>query len=132
MRVVFDTNIFVSAFALPGRRADAALKRVIDDIDQLVISKAIVDELLTVLAHKFSRHADELAHIAVFLSDLARVVRPRGRIDVLKDEADNRILECARTGKAGLIVLWTRDRAMFELDHYREIKFVSLRDYLES
>ena len=129
MRVVFDTNILVSAFALPGSRADAALKRVIDDIDQLVVSKAIVDELLTVLARKFSRNADELARVAVFLSDLARVVRPRGRIDVLQDEADNRILECARTGKANLIV--TGDKAMIELGSYREIKIISLRDYLE-
>lgn len=129
MRVVFDTNIFVSAFALPGSRADAALKRVIDDIDQLVVSKVIIDELLTVLARKFSRDADELAHVAVFLSDLARVVRPRGRIDVLQDEADNRILECARTGKANLIV--TGDKAMIELGSYREIKIISLRDYLE-
>jgi len=129
LRVVFDTNIFVSAFVLPGSRADAALKRVIDDIDQLVVSKAIVDELLTVLARKFSRDADELAHVAVFLSDLAEVVRPRGRIDVLQDEADNRILECARTGKAHLIV--TGDKAMIELGRYREIKIISLRDYLE-
>ena len=129
MRVVFDTNIFVSAFVLSGSRADAALKRVIDSIDQLVVSKAIIDELLTVLAHKFAREADELARVAVFLSDLARVVHPRGRIDVLQDEADNRILECARTGKADLIV--TGDRAMLELGHYREIKIISLRDYLE-
>ena len=129
MRVVFDTNIFVSAFALTGSRADTALKRVIDDIDQLVVSKAIIDELLTVLARKFSRDADELAHVAVFLSDLARVVRPRGRIDVLQDEADNRILECARTGKADLIV--TGDKDMIELGSYREIKIISLRDYLE-
>ncbi len=129
MRVVFDTNIFVSAFVLPGSRADAALQRVIDDIDQLVVSKAIIDELLSVLARKFARDADELAHVAVFLADLARIVRPRGRIDVLQDEADNRILECARTGKADLIV--TGDKVMLELGHYREIKIISLRDYLE-
>ena len=96
------------------------MKRVID---------SIIDELLTVLAHKFAREADELARVAVFLSDLARVVHPRGRIDVLQDEADNRILECARTGKADLIV--TGDRAMLELGHYRKIKIISLRDYLE-
>ena len=129
MRVVFDTNIFVSALALPGSRADAALQRVIDDVDQLVVSKAIIDELLMVLARKFARDADELARIAVFLSDLARIVRPRGRIDVLQDEADNRVLECARTGKASLIV--TGDKAMLEFGSYREIKIISLRDYLE-
>ena len=129
MRVVFDTNIFVSAFVLPGSRADAALIRVVDDIDQLVISKVIIDELLTVLARKFARDADELARVAVFLSDLAEVVRPRGRIDVLQDEADNRILECARTGKVDVIV--TGDKAMIELGSYRSIKIISLRNFLE-
>ncbi len=129
MRVVFDTNIFVSAFVLPGSRADAALIRVIDDIDQLVISKVIIDELLTVLARKFARDADELARVAVFLSDLAEVVRPRGRIDVLQDEADNRILECARTGKVDVIV--TGDKAMIELGSYRSINIISLRNFLE-
>ena len=129
MRVVFDTNIFVSAFVLPGSRADAALMRVVDDIDQLVISKVIIDELLTVLARKFARDTDELARVAVFLSDLAEVVRPRGRIDVLQDEADNRILECARTGKVDVIV--TGDKAMIELGSYRSINIISLRDFLE-
>jgi putative PIN family toxin of toxin-antitoxin system len=129
LRVVFDTNIFVSAFVLPGSRADAALIRVVDDIDQLVISKVIIDELLTVLARKFARDADELARVAVFLSDLAEVVRPRGRIDVLQDEADNRILECARTGKVDVIV--TGDKAMIELGSYRSINIISLRNFLE-
>ncbi len=129
MRVVFDTNIFLSAFVLPGSRADAALIRVVDDIDQLVISKVIIDELLTVLARKFARDADELARVAVFLSDLAEVVRPRGRIDVLQDEADNRILECARTGKVDVIV--TGDKSMIELGSYRSINIISLRNFLE-
>lgn len=129
MKVVFDTNIFVSAVVFPGSRADAALARIIDDVDQLVVSKAIIDELLTVLARKFARNADELARVAVFLSDLATVVHPRGRIDVLQDAADNRILECARSGKANLVV--SGDKAMLALGSYREIKIVSLRDYLE-
>ncbi len=129
MRVVFDTNIYVSAFVMPESRAGSALMRVVDDIDQLVISTAIIDELLTVLARKFARNADELARVAVFLADLAKVVRPRGRIDVLQDEADNRILECARTGKAEVIV--TGDKAMLEFGGYRNIKVLSLREYLD-
>ena len=48
---------------------------------------------------------------------------------MLQDEADNRILECARTGKADLIV--TGDKDMLEIGHYREIKIISLRDYIE-
>ena len=130
MRVVFDTNIFVSAFVFPGSRADAAVRRVLDGEDELVISRAIIDELLTVLARKFARDADELGRVAVFLADLGVVVRPRGRVKILSDEADNRILECARTGRADVIV--TGDGAMLALGHYQDIEIKSLRDYLGS
>ena len=130
MRVVFDTNIFVSAFVFPGSRADAAVRRVLDGEDELVISRAIIDELLTVLARKFARDADELGRVAVFLADLGVVVRPRGRVKILSDEADNRILECARTGHADVIV--TGDGAMLALGHYQDIEIKSLRDYLGS
>jgi len=48
---------------------------------------------------------------------------------VLQDKADNRILECARTGKAEVIV--TGDKAMLEFGGYRNIKVLSLREYLD-
>ena len=130
MRVVFDTNIFVSAFVFPGSRADAAVTRVLDGEDELVISRAIIDELLTVLARKFARDAEELGRIAVFLTDLGVVVRPRRRVRILSDEADNRILECARSGHADMIV--TGDRAMLALGRYQDIDIKSLREYLGS
>jgi putative PIN family toxin of toxin-antitoxin system len=130
LRVVFDTNIFVSAFVFPGSRADVAVRRVLDGEDELVISRAIIDELLTVLARKFARDAEELGRIAVFLTDLGVVVRPRGRVTILSDEADNRILECARSGHADVIV--TGDRAMLALGRYQDIDIKSLRDYLGS
>lgn len=93
-----------------------------------MVSKAIIDELLTVLARKFARDADELARVAIFLSDLASVVRPRATIKVLQDDSDNRILECARAGKADLIV--TGDKAMLQLGSYQKTRIVSLREYL--
>ena len=113
MRVVFDTNIYVSAFVIPGGRAEAALLKAVEGEARLVISRAIIRELLGVLALKFGRDREELAHIAVFLAGLSDVVRPRRKLKVLKDDADNRILECALAGRADLIV--TGDRAMLEL-----------------
>ena len=68
MRVVFDTHILVSAIVFPGGRGDAALRRIIEEQDELVLSRPILDELLGILARKFARDAEELARIAVFLS----------------------------------------------------------------
>lgn len=103
--------------------------RIIDGVHELVVSKAILDELLVILARKFSKDADELARVAVFLTDLAEVARPRRKLRVLADEPDNRILECALTGGADATV--TGDGAMLELKTFRGIRLISLRDYLD-
>jgi putative PIN family toxin of toxin-antitoxin system len=128
VKVVFDTNILVSALVFPGGRGEAALRRIIAEQDQLVISKPILDELLGILGRKFSRDAEELAHVAVFLSDLALFVKPRRRLQVVKDEPDNRILECALAGRAEAIV--TGDHALLSLGEFRGVRVISLRDYL--
>ena len=130
MKAVFDTNIFISAIALPGSRAEAAILRVVEDDVQLVISREIILETLDVLARKFDRNAEELARVAVYLADLAEVVTPRRRLKVLKDDPDNRILECAVTGKVDVIV--TGDLAMLRLGVCRGIRILSLREFLDT
>ena len=96
----------------------------------LVISRPIIHEVLDVLARKFDRNPEELARVAVFLSELAEVVAPRSRLKVLRDEPDNRILECAIAGKADAIV--TGDQAMLKLGEYRGIRILSLKDFLKA
>jgi putative PIN family toxin of toxin-antitoxin system len=128
VKVVFDTNILVSALVFPGGRGEEALRRIVEEQDQLLISKAIVDELLGVLGRKFSRNREELAHVAVYLSDLAITVSPRRRLRVVKDEPDNRILECALTGRADAIV--TGDQALLDVRLYRGVRIIALREYL--
>jgi putative PIN family toxin of toxin-antitoxin system len=130
MRVVFDTNIFVSAFIIPGGLADKALLNIIEGRDDLLLSKAILDELLSVLAAKFSRDEEEISRVALFLSEIAEWTKPTETIDILKDEPDNRILECATCGKAAVIV--TGDKEMLRLGSFRDMKILSLKAYLES
>ena len=88
MRVVFDTNIYVSAFVLPGSSADRAMQRIFDGHDTLLISKPILDELLTTLARKFSRDAEALSRTALLLTDLAELIQPKERVNVFDDDPD--------------------------------------------
>ena len=129
MRVVFDTNIFISALAIPGGMAEKAVTRVIKGHDELVISHQIIKEVLSVLSTKFGRDREALSHVAVILSELGELVEPKQTLRVLKDDPDNRILECARFGRADAIV--TGDKEMLRLGEYHRIKIVSLRAYLE-
>lgn len=129
MKAVFDTNIFVSALAIPGGQAERAIDLVIDGRLNLCISKPIVHEVIGVLAQKFSRGPEELSRTAIFLSELAELVAPRKKLAVLEDEPDNRILECAVAGNADIVV--TGDKAMLNLKKYGEIRILSLRQFLD-
>ncbi len=129
MRVVFDTNIFISAFIIPGSMAEKAILKIIEEEDSLLISKDIMDEVLSVLSSKFGRDREELSHVAVALSELAELVKSARRIRLLKDEPDNRILECAIYGQADLLV--TGGKKILQLREDRGVKIVNLKEYLE-
>jgi putative PIN family toxin of toxin-antitoxin system len=129
MKVVFDTNIFISAFVIPGSQAEKAMLRIIEGMDVLLLSKGILDELLSVLSIKFSRNKEEISRVAVILSEIAEWVEPSKKIKVLSDEPDNRILECAVSGNADVIV--TGDKEILRLVEYEKIKIISLKEYLE-
>lgn len=130
MRVVFDSNIYISAFVFPGSQADQAFFRVLEGTDTLVLSKAILDEVLGILAKKFSRDPEALSQTAVLMAEMGEFVKPARKVDVFKDDPDNRVLECAEAGKAECIV--TGDKAMLQLKQYGSICLVSLKEYLSS
>jgi len=130
MRVVFDTNIFISALVIPQSLAAKAMLRIIEGEDILVISKDIINEVLSVLSSKFSRDKEALSHVAVMLSELGELVKPIKTIKVFEDDPDNRILECAIHGKADVLV--TGDKGMLQLREYKAIKIISLKEYIGS
>jgi putative PIN family toxin of toxin-antitoxin system len=129
LRAVFDSNIFISALVIPGGQAEAAIEAVISGQVELCLSREIIHEVLRVLADKFSRDAEELARAAVFLSELSTPIATKLRLAVLEDEPDNRILECAVTGRADVVV--TGDRTMLRLRKHEGIRILSLRQFLD-
>ena len=128
MKVVFYTNIFISAFIIPGGQAEKAILRIIEGRDVLLLSRGILDELLTVLSAKFSRDKEEISRVAVILSEMAEWVVPSEKIKVLNDDPNNRILECAVSGNADVIV--TGDKELLRLREYEKTKIISLKEYL--
>jgi putative PIN family toxin of toxin-antitoxin system len=130
VRVVFDANIFISALAISGSLAEKAILKIIEGGDILIISKDIMNEVLSVLSSKFSRNKEGLSHVALILSELGELVKPTKKVSILKDDPDNRILECAIHGKADVLV--TGDKEMLQLIEYKGIKIISLKEYIGS
>ena len=129
MKVVFDSNILIAELLFPGGRADAAVTRILEGRDELIISRAIIREVVSVMALKFSRDREELSRVAVVLEEIGTLVEPDRRLSVFRDEPDNRIVECAVEGKAEVIV--TGDKAMLAISEYESIRVITLADYLD-
>jgi len=129
VRVVFDTNIFISALVIPKSLAEKAIFKIIEGKDFLLISKDIINEVLSVLPSKFERDREALSHVAVTFTEIAELVKPSKRIKIFKDEPDNRILECAICGEADFLV--TGDKKMLQLREHKGVKIISLKEYLE-
>lgn len=128
MRVVFDTNIFVSAFGIPGGNAETAYLAAVRGRLQLFTSVALLTETANVLRAKFQWSADRIQRLLESMSRTATVLKTDPHLHVLDDEPDNRVLECALLAEADLIV--TGDRHLLRLTRYEGVAIVTLADFL--
>lgn len=128
LRVVFDTNIFISALNWSGNPWIAYLRWLNDEFI-LVTSTAILSELCDILRRNFNRSDDEAYDIYNLIGSLSMVVTPTERIEVIeRDPDDNRILECAVEGNANYIV--SGDRHLLDLERYQGIEIITTSEFL--
>ena len=75
MRVVFDTNIFISAFAIPGGRAEEAYLSAIHGRFELFTSTAILTETANTLLSKFAWSDEKFGRALQAISKSATVLK---------------------------------------------------------
>lgn len=121
MRVVFDTNIYIAA-ALRGGFAEDIFALADKKIITLITSKEILRELKQKLLTKFE-YTDEQADLLISrVKKIATITYPKDKIKVVsRDPDDNKILECAVSGNADLIVSADQD-----LIHLKEFKGIPI------
>lgn len=128
MKIVFDTNIYISAFVIPGGNAEKAYLHAINNDFELYTSIAILTELARKLEEKFGWEKQKIAQLITSITKVANVLKTTPRIKVLSDEPDNRILECASETKADLLI--TGDKHLLKIQHYENFKIIKLSDFL--
>jgi uncharacterized protein len=129
LRNVFDTNVYVSAFAMPDSKSSFAFNLASQDVLDLVVSPDIIAELLGKLAEpKFGFSQAELDDAERGIREIAIAVEPELRLSAVNDEPDNRILECAVASGASAIV--TGDRHLLALKSYRDIGIMTVSELL--
>jgi len=129
-KVVFDTNIYISAFITPGGRGEAAYQQAIEGYVQLYSSIPILTETARKLMGKFKWDREMVNSAVSHIAEVAIVIKPKKRLAVLADEPDNRILECAVEAGSGLIV--TGDKHLLKLKNYKNVAIVTLAAFLDN
>ena len=129
MKVVFDTNVFISALAIPGGKAEQAYLLGLAGKYTLYSSPPILTETAQKPSEKFSWEKNKIIHFLRTIAGVAIIVKPQSHLRLLSDEPDNRILECAEEAKADLIV--TGDRHLLSIRHFKGTEIITLSKFLK-
>ncbi|CEP68213.1 PIN domain [Moorella glycerini] len=129
IKVVCDTNVYISAFLFGGKPEEIIAMARNNEIE-LLISEDILAELSWVLKRKFGWTDEQISLTLEEIRAITSLIIPDTRLEVIKeDEADNRFLECALAGEAKYIV--TGDtRHLQPLKEYRGIRILSPAEFL--
>lgn len=127
-KIVVDTNILVSAYIFPGTTVIQILERLKKGKAILGISDEILGEFIGVCIRKFGYEPHEAVYRADAIRDISTVVIPGERVNIIKDEPDNRILECAAAFNADYII--SGDKHLSGLKKYKGIEILTPADYI--
>ncbi len=128
IKVVFDTNVYISAFITKKGKAEEAYLLAVRGKVCLYSSVPIITEMAGKLREKFSWEDEAIKKAVMHVSRVATVVKPSTHIKILNDMPDNRILECARHVKADLIV--TGDKHLLDLKEFEGTRIVRITEFL--
>ena len=132
MRVVVDTNVWVSRLLLSGSVAARALDKALGSFE-VMVSESLVAELANVLSREKFDHYVSVQDRVEFLSRVPKVatVAPvLTEVEVCRNPDDNQVLALALDSGSDFII--TGDRDLLVLHPWRGVKIVAPHTFLET
>ena len=130
MKLVLDANIFISSFFWGGN-PKIIVERIISGIDELFITKEILDEIEDVVKRpKFHADNDRINYLINSIEEIGNKITPQIQVkNGSRDKTDNKYIGCGITADVDYII--SGDIHLLELKKYKNIKIVTAKDYLE-
>jgi putative PIN family toxin of toxin-antitoxin system len=122
MRVVLDTNVLIASVLKNGLASEIIDLAKVRHLD-LIISDEILVELVEKISSKFSWNEEETGLLLKNLRRISEVIQSTPKLNAVPtDPDDNKILEAAIAGNAGLVV--SIDQDLLKLKTYQGIAIV--------
>ena len=129
MRIVLDTNVFVSGIHWAGS-SEKVLRAWMNEDFELVSSLPIIEELIRILlSFKIPLDPEDISWWESLILEKSILVIPTEKVDVVKDPEDNKFIEAALEGKVDYIV--SQDKHLLVLKEYNDIKIVNPDEFLK-
>lgn len=130
MRIVIDSNVWVSALVFGGKPRHI-FERVIADGWTIIVSEEIFTEVRRVMTAKFADFVDDFESFqAVLQPYTVKVQLGSIKVSACRDEDDNRVIETTLIGDASHII--TGDKDLLVLSNYKKVTILRPSDFLES
>ena len=128
MKLVLDSNVFISAFFWGGNPRKV-MERIINGDDLLFVSDEILREVSSVMARpKFNAGPRHAARFIAAIAEVARRVPYLGKVrGGCRDGDDDKVLECAVLGAADFII--TGDNDLLSLESFEGIPIITAAEY---
>lgn len=129
VKVVLDTNIFVSSFY--GGNPEKIIDLWLGGDITLCLSDKIIEEYVEILLRMRPTLGDELERLLALFSESFNLVftKKTPSLSIVKaDSDDDKFIECAVALKADFII--TGDKALEAIGEYRGVKIVSPAKFL--
>ena len=129
MKIVLDSNIFVSSFFWKGNPRKI-FDRVTNGLDELYITDKILQEIATVMSReKFHVDKNEIEDYIKIIESYSIKLFPQNiEEEISRDKDDNKILQCGLEGNVDFII--SGDGDLLILKNYKSIKIVNPKEYL--
>ncbi|MBN1390213.1 MAG: putative toxin-antitoxin system toxin component, PIN family [Candidatus Thermoplasmatota archaeon] len=130
MKVVIDTNVFVSGILWNGNESkiiDMCMGGILENHTSI----GILSEVERVLSYrKFNLTNEEMDTLLKIYFSFSRLVSVKDRSDIKsRDPTDNKILECAIASEVDYII--SGDQDLLVMKEVEQIRIISSRDFLE-
>ncbi|WP_228039276.1 putative toxin-antitoxin system toxin component, PIN family [Dolichospermum sp. LEGE 00240] len=130
LRIVIDTNCFVSRLLTPNSITAQVVRKAVDN-HYILVSSETLAELENILSRKkFDSYvsSENRQKFILYLKNIAEIVDIVTPVKVCRDPKDDKFLSLAMSGNADLII--TGDKDLLLLNPYPNISILSPSDFL--
>ena len=138
MRIIFDTNIYLSALVFDNKPEQIIIDCFDNNDFTILLSQEIFDEIkgkflnerVQEIAEKASRFLtmDKIKEYIDLIEKNTLVITTISKINICRDTKDNMFLELAKDGKANFLI--TGDKDLLVLKEFEGCKIMSVSEFI--